>query len=361
MQDLRILIIDDSASYQKILQQALSHIEGVEVIGTASDGPEGIGKIEEDEPDLVLLDIVMPKMNGLAVLEYIRKAHPTVSVLMVSGDGEAKNTLRALSLGAVDFILKPTADATNTLREHLYKGVRVVRAQRRSATGESEPPRRRKEEARAADPVHQVARAASRSRLVVIGISTGGPRALEELIPALPSGLPCPILIVQHMPAAFTESLANSLDNASPLDVAEAKDGDVVRAGQVLLAPGGRHMEVVPVPDAPSGLAIRIHDGPPVNECRPAVDLLMKSVAKHYNGEVLAAVLTGMGYDGNAGVAALKEKGAYCITQDEATSVVYGMPRVVVEAGNADEVLPLTEIAPRLVAWASGLDGGSRA
>ncbi len=358
MLDLRVLIIDDSSSYRKILQQALSRIEGVEVIGTASDGPQGIRKIEEDEPDLVLLDVIMPEMNGLVVLEHIAREHPKVSVLMVSGAGQANNTLRALSLGAIDFILKPTAaDAVDTLRDQLYKGVCVVRAQRRSQAGESKPPRRR--EKVQGDPVHRVVQAAVRPRLIVVGVSTGGPRALEALVPALPPGLPCPILIVQHMPAAFTESLANSLDSQSPLEVAEAKDGDVVRVGQILVAPGGRHMEVVPAANTPCGLAIRIHDGAPVNECRPAVDLLMKSVAKHYRGDILAAVLTGMGYDGNAGVEELKGKGAYCIAQDEDTSVVYGMPRMVAEAGNADEILPLPEIAPRMVAWASGLDAES--
>ncbi len=355
MNELRALIIDDSSSYRKILQQALSRIEGVTVVGSASDGPEGIRMIEEDPPDLVLLDIIMPEMNGLAVLEHIAQRHPRVSVLMVSGNGDAKNTLRALSLGAVDFILKPTADAIDTLRDHLYKGVCVVQAQRRSLTGESAPPKRRRRK-KQVDRVNAVASASARSRLIVIGISTGGPRALEELVPALPPGLPCPILIVQHMPAGFTASLANSLDNASALSVAEAKDGDVARAGQVLIAPGGRHMAVEP--DG-SHLVIRINDDPPVNECRPAVDVLMDSVAEHFDGEVLAAVLTGMGYDGNAGVVALKNVGAYCIVQDEATSVVYGMPRMIAEAGNADEILPLDEIAPRMVAWASGLDGGS--
>jgi len=357
MHVLRALIIDDSASYRKILEKALSHIEGVEVTGAASDGLQGIRLIERDQPDLVLLDVIMPEMNGLAVLEYIAKRYPKVSVLVVSGAGDAKNTLRALSLGAIDFILKPTTDAVDLLREHLYRGVCVVRAQRRSAAGSVALPKRRRRSGVAG--LHSVAAAAARPRLILIGVSTGGPRALECLVPVLPSDFPCPVLVVQHMPAGFTASLANTLDAAGPLAVCEAKEGGVVLAGQVVVAPGGRHMEVVPDAGQAGVLRLRVHDGPPVNECRPAVDLLMSSVAEHFDGDVLAVVLTGMGYDGSAGVARLKERGAYCIAQDEATSVVYGMPKMVADAGHADEILPLGEIAERMVAWASGLDGGT--
>ncbi len=391
MDTLRTIIVDDSTSYRKILERTLAKIESVEVVGTACDGVEGLQAIEAKRPDLVLLDVVMPNMDGLEALEEISKRFPDVSVLMVSGASDARRTVKALGLGAIDFIVKPESNGASSLRDQVWKGVCVVQAQRRAATrggvaAEKSPQRvpasprpkrvgsavstpktqpaptsvvsaaKPQKSHRAAPSPHAIARAAAGSQLIVIGISTGGPRALEQLVPQLPASLPCPVLIVQHMPKGFTESLAHSLDAASPLEVREAKDGDEVAVGRVLIAPGGRQMEVK---RKAGGLVIHIHDGPPVNECRPAVDVLMDSVGEHYRGDVLTGILTGMGHDGNEGVARLKEKGAYCIVQDEKTCVVYGMPRTVVEAGNADEVLPLDRIAPRMLAWATGVEGGS--
>lgn len=354
MQDLRALIIDDSESYRIMLAEVLRSFDGVRVVGSAASGPAGIRLIGQDPPDLVLLDIVMPEMNGLAVLEHISKRFPDISVLMVSGAGESKNTLRALSLGAVDFIVKPETNAIDALREQLGHALAIVHAQRRAHDLKSAPPEQK--HAKPIDPIHAVASAAAQDRLVVIGVSTGGPHALEDVIPLLPADLPVPVLVVQHMPATFTESLAASLDRVSSLTVREAKADDVLTRGEVLIAPGGRHMEVRPAPGDDGGLLIHVHDAPAVNECRPAIDLLMKSVARDFEGDVLAIVMTGMGYDGAAGVEKLKQTGrCYCVVQDEATSVVYGMPRMVADTGNADEILPLGEIAAKIATWSAGL------
>jgi two-component system chemotaxis response regulator CheB len=358
---LQVLIVDDSAIYRRILTKVLAAIPDVSVAGTATNGREAIAFLKDTPVDLVLLDLEMPELNGLETLEILTREYRDTAVLMVSGVGDARKTMRALSLGAIDFVPKPEGGDTDALRQYLERGVRVVhsrrlaRAHRRATTAVRAPSAAEL----AAPRIHQVAaRAAQQSDargLILIGVSTGGPVALERLVPALPGDLALPVLIVQHMPRGFAESLAESLARKSQLVVSEAKDGDSATPGRVLIAPGGRHMEVT----APSNLAsaprIRIHDGPLRNECRPAVDVLFESVASWCSSRVLAVVLTGMGTDGCDGVRALRARGASCVVQDEDSSVVYGMPRAVVEAGLSDAALPLSDIPKRIIAFAAGI------
>ncbi len=360
---LRTVIVDDSSIYRSIITRVLKQIPTVELVGSANNGRLALEVIEKERPDLVLLDVEMPEMDGLEALGVIAKKFAESSVLMVSGVSDARRTLQALSLGAVDFIVKPENNGADALREQLQRGVRVVQAQRRAHAQRQE---RRTPRPVTRAPVASVAERAARAvgvarvpRLIVVGISTGGPRALETLLPALPGDLCCPVLIVQHMPAGYTESLAQTLNTKSSLDVAEGKDGDVLTPGRALIAPGGRHMEIAASGSGDRSLVVSLNDEPPRNECKPSVDVLIDSVHQKFRGDVLVAILTGMGNDGCAGAVKLRAGGAYCVAQDEASCVVYGMPRSVVEAGCANEVLPLGEIAPRIEAWSLGMVEGA--
>lgn len=355
---LRAVIVDDSSIYRSILTRVLKQMPDVELVGTAVNGVEALEIVEQMRPDLVLLDVEMPEMDGLEALEIIASRFPEVSVLMVSGVSDAQRTLKALSHGAIDFIVKPEDNGADALRKQLWKGVRVVKAQRSRTERLKNEKESEKSNRSPAASLHQVAgsaRDSDRSRLVVIGISTGGPRALETLLPGFSKDLSCPILIVQHMPPGFTESLAQSLNAMSSLEVAEAKSGELLTPGRVLIAPGGRHMELAPVSAGDGSLLISLHDGAPRNECKPSVDVLLDSVRAHFHGNILAGIMTGMGSDGCQGVAKLKARGAYCIAQSEASCVVYGMPRAVCEAGHADETVPLRKFARRIEEWTLGI------
>ncbi len=360
---IRTVIVDDSSIYRAILTRVLKQIPDVELVGSANNGRRGLEVIEEVRPDLVLLDVDMPEMDGLEALEIIAKQHTDVSVLMVSGVSDARRTLKALSHGAVDFIVKPEDSGADALRKQLWKGVRVVKAQRAAR-------KRRKNAVEAGEPLrsrvaspNQVAKAASgsnQSRLIIIGVSTGGPRALETLVADFSRDLSCPVLIVQHMPPGFTDSLAQTLNGMSALDIAEAKAGESLTKGRVLIAPGGKHMEIKPSPSGDGNLLISLHDGAPRNECKPSVDVLLDSARAHFKGNILAGIMTGMGNDGCHGVGKLKTIGAYCIAQSEASCVVYGMPRAVYEAGHVDEMVPLYRFASCIEEWTLGATPESR-
>jgi len=346
---MRVLVVDDSAIYRRILGRVLEAEEGVEFVGVAPDGVEAVEQVARLRPDLVLLDLVMPRRDGLTTLEILGREHPDTAVLMVSAVSDAAKTIRALHLGAIDFVPKPEGGDAESLRRHLQRGIEAVRQRRRDRSrGAAVPPA----QAPTALPAPVVRPAPERrftgSDLVVVGVSTGGPSALESLLPPLPADLASPVLLVQHMPRGFTASLADCLDRRSPLAVSEARDGDAVLPGRVLIAPGGMHMVLAPREGGDAAPRVRVLEGAPRNQCRPSVDVLFESVAEHFGGPVLALVLTGMGSDGCEGVRALKRRGhTHCLAQDEATSVVYGMPRVVAEAGLADEVLPLEALSGR--------------
>ncbi len=344
-EDLRIVVVDDSKPYRQILCRILERSDGVAIVGEFSNGRELLESIEEIAPDCILLDIAMPELDGLETLEAIRKLpiDPAPSVVIISGTCDSSDTLTALSLGALDVVAKPSEDSATKLGRELDRCIRLVRARRR----------RHEREAHRAHPRED---ATELRGLVVLAVSTGGPQALERVVPSLDASFGLPMLIVQHMPVGFIESLARSLSARCPLAVSVARAGVRPPPGEILIAPAGSHLEIG---QSPYGLVTRLTEAPPVNGCRPAADRLFESVARCYDGPVLAVVMTGMGSDGLAGIRALREKGACCVAQNEASSVVYGMPRSVAEAGLADEVLPLEQIGPRIQRFSDELIGGT--
>lgn len=361
MPDLTILIVDDTVTYRQILTRIVSDFDGVEVMGTAPNGRIALRKVALNPPDLVLLDAFMPEMDGLETLEALRRDHPAVDVVMLSGmDHETADlTVKALEAGALDFIPKPrateAAENLATLRGALSRLIPVARSHKyaRQVQQLSGPTVRREPVPLAPTPAPAVPappprqrRAPGRVDVIAIGVSTGGPNALQEIVPRLAADFPVPLLAVQHMPPMFTASLAERLDIASAIRVREGAEGASLAPGVMYLAPGGRHMVVRR--NAVGSAVLGLTDSPPVNSCRPSVDVLLRSLGMVYEGRVLSVILTGMGNDGLAGVTALARRGGYAIAQDRTTSVVWGMPGALVEAGRADEVLPLNQIADRL-------------
>jgi len=341
---VRALIVDDSVVVRHLVSEALGAEPEIEVAGVAADGKIGLAKIDQVNPDIVILDVEMPVMDGLTTLVEIRRRRPTLPVIMFSTLTQrgAAITVDALAMGASDYVTKPRASnperSIQLIREELVpriRGLCGIRAAPRQARRDATAPEAPKP---AAGPIPPRAGPAPRVDVVAIGVSTGGPNALASLVPALPAKLPVPVVIVQHMPPMFTKILAERLDAGSPLHVVEARDGDEIRAGGVWIAPGGLHMIV-----ERSGLGprIRTNQDPPENSCRPSVEPLFRSVATVYGEHVLAAVLTGMGSDGLRGSEQIRRRGGQVLAQDEATSVVWGMPGFVAKAGLADAILPL--------------------
>ena len=359
----RVLVVDDSAVVRRLIADALAGDDDVEVVATAANGRLALERIRQHEPDLVTLDVEMPDMDGLAALRRIRAEWPRLPVVMFSTLTErgAQVTVEALLLGADDYVTKPSDaggvdESVRRIRETLVPCIHALCARGRSDAaaapraggeprasdpGPSTPPARGPAPSRHPGP----ARRHRATEVIVVGVSTGGPAALATLLPALPVDLPAPVLIVQHMPATFTRMLAHRLDNDSGLAVREAADGDVPLPGEVLIAPGGRHLEVR---SGANGPVLRLTDGPPENSCRPAADVLFRTAAAVYGEQVLAVVLTGMGSDGRKGSQAIQAAGGQVVVQDEASSVVWGMPGAVVAAGACDRILPLREIAGSL-------------
>jgi len=353
---LTVLVVDDTILYRKVVSDILASIPDVKVVGTAADGKIAIWRIETLSPDLVILDVEMPNADGLEVLQHIKDKGLATGAVMLSSltyDG-SKQTIRALELGAFDFITKPQTSSFQESRQAIQRDLtRVVEAfirhkQLRSAIAQQpmvQRPQPSKPAAVAFRP--QPRPSLGPSSMVLIGVSTGGPNALKQVLPRLPADLGVPVLIVQHMPPVFTRSLAESLDTQSQLSIMEAQDGQPIKPNLVLIAPGGRQMGIRPAQQV-GHYEISITDDPPENGCRPSVDYLFRSVAEVYGGAVTAVIMTGMGCDGKAGLMLLKQKGALSIAQDQATSVVYGMPKEVIEAGLADLVAPLEQI-PELI------------
>jgi two-component system chemotaxis response regulator CheB len=353
---MRVLVVDDTVVFRRAISDALSGLPGVEVVGTAANGKLALARMSALRPDLVTLDIEMPEMNGIEVLEAMGPAGLKAGVIVLSSvttrGGEM--TVRALELGAFDFITKPDrgtpAENLAYLRESLQPMIRAFERQRdiRAMLGRRTvmPPLADVPAARPAPiaPVPQIVRRLVWGvPLVLIGVSTGGPAALAAVLPVLPADLNAPVLIVQHMPPMFTKPLAASLDRKTALNVKEAQDGDVAQANCVYLAPGGSQMKVVA--GTRGEIVLRITDDPPENGCKPAVDYLFRSAALQFPGRSVATILTGMGNDGTAGLRLLKRGGCRSIAQDEATCVVFGMPKEAIAAGLIDTVAPLDRIA----------------
>jgi two-component system chemotaxis response regulator CheB len=358
---IRVLVVDDSLVVRRIIVQALDGFDDITVVGQAADGQAALEQIEALSPDLVTLDIEMPVMDGIEAMRHIKARWPRLPVVMFSTLTErgAAMTLEALMAGARDYVTKPTnstglADSLQQVRTELGTRVRALVPPRRAASpaAPATPARPLPSPAvstRSAVPSavpSAVRTQPSRLSAVVIGASTGGPDALSRVLGALPADLPVPVLVVQHMPAVFTQTFAERLDRTCALHVVEARDGDRIEPGTVYLAPGDFHMEVT------TGLhpSVHLQQGEPENFCRPAVDVLFRSAAAAYGRAVLGVVLTGMGSDGARGSQSLVDAGAEVYVQDEATSVVWGMPRAVADAGLASQTLPCDRVAPAILA-----------
>lgn len=372
---IKVLVVDDTIVYRKAVSDILTEMPGVEVVGVAHNGKIAVSKIQTLKPDLLTLDIEMPEMNGIEVLQYLQQHAPNVSAIMVStltSEG-GDMTMRALELGAYDFILKPSATNINDSKQQLrtllaplikafqtgrttvgslQAGARSGVVARKVGAG---PTAMRPTSgmalaagARSAVPGAAASRRQGKSEIVTIGISTGGPNALARMMPMLPGDLGVPIVIVQHMPPVFTKSLANSLNAKCALTVKEAQDGEPLQANVAYIAPGGKQMKLVASADGTNRL-IKITNDPPENSCKPSADYLFRSVADYYVGRTTAVIMTGMGSDGTKGLKILKQKGALIIGQNEESCVVYGMPKAPAELGLTDVVTPLDKIAGEIV------------
>ena len=364
---IRVLVVDDSAFMRKALSMMLEEDPGIVVVGTARDGEEGVEKVRRLKPDLVTMDIEMPRMDGLTALRLIMKDYP-VPVMMVSSlttDG-ASATLDALEMGAVDFIPKQLSFVSLDIikiKEELQAKIKdigrrknVLMARYRSQqfsrlAGKPSVRSGRREEPPQATP-RAVARPLSKRKhhidIIAVGSSTGGPPALQEVVPRLPRNLPVGMIIAQHMPAKFTKSLADRLNGMSQVTVREARDGDILEGGTVLIAPGGMQMTVRKVGARISAV---VSEFPKDTLYHPCVDVTMNSVTDVYGRGAMGVILTGMGNNGVTGMSKLKSRGGIVIAQNEQTCVVYGMPRAVIEAGISDHVAPIERVADEILSY----------
>ncbi|MCA1614942.1 MAG: chemotaxis response regulator protein-glutamate methylesterase [Acidobacteria bacterium] len=340
---LKVLVVDDSAYVRKVVKQMLSRSPFLEVVGTARDGREALELAEQLDPDVVTCDLIMPELDGVGFVREQMRRRPLPIIIMSIASETGEAALTALDAGAVDFVQKPTALATEKIFEvsdELIEKVKAAAGIPMARVKISAPPA----EAEAA--TQQSPAPVTRKELadvVVIGISTGGPQALKQLIPQLPADFPAPVAMVMHMPVGYTEMYARKLDEQSPLEVREAHEGDVLRAGLVLLAPAGRHLTLR---RRAGGEVVAHLDSRPFElPHRPSVDVLFQSAAEVYKQRVLGVVMTGMGSDGRAGAAWIKAQGGLVYTESEETCVVYGMPSSVVEAGLSDLSVPLDKMA----------------
>jgi two-component system chemotaxis response regulator CheB len=341
---IKVLVVDDSALMRKLIPTILARDSAIEVVGTAMDGAFALKKIEELRPDVVTLDLEMPRMDGMETLRMIMKSAPVPVILFSTHSKEgAYCTFKALALGAVDFVAKPqdaAAGHLDAIADQLIEKIKVAKR----ASGRRLPPVavndsllvKKKAPGAALPP----------NRIIAIGISTGGPNALQFLLSQLPADFPSSILIVQHMPEGFTEMFARRLDECCPLDVQEARSGDLLVAGRVLLCPGNRHMMVRRMP---RGEMVVLNDSAPVNGHRPSVDVLFHSVAQEFALTAVGILMTGMGEDGAIGLGAIKSAGGMTIAQSEESCVVSGMPRAAITKGFVNRIVPLNALAPYLI------------
>ncbi len=335
---IRVLVIDDSAVMRKLLTEFINSQPDLEVVGAAPDAPTAREMIKTVNPDVLTLDVAMPKMDGLEFLERLMRLRP-MPVVMVSSYTEAGSdtTLKALELGAVEFIGKPRVEPGHSLDDYAQELAEKIRAAKGA--------RLRKPPA-AAQPVPSVPRGVATNKIIFVGASTGGTEALKHFLLGMPADCP-PILVVQHMPETFTASFAKRLDSLCAPRVIESKGNEKVEAGTVYIAPGHSHLQVR---KTASGLVTELLQTPPVNRHRPAVDVLFHSAAQLVGRNALGVILTGMGKDGAQGMLAMHQAGARTYGQDEASCVVYGMPREAAQIGAVDEVVSLDEMSRRVLA-----------
>ena len=344
MAKAKVLIVDDSALMRQLLTQLLSQSADLEVVGTAPDPYAAWEKIKSLKPDVLTLDVEMPRMDGLTFLEKIMRLHP-MPVLMISSLTEkgCQTTLRALELGATDFVTKPSIDLQHGTREIAHEIIEKVKTAARArvrlrpslpSNGPARPL-----------PSKSEALLKSTHKVIAIGASTGGTEALRDVLTELPANTPG-VVIVQHMPEKFTQSFAERLNSLCQMQVHEAKDGDRILPGHILIAPGGYHMEVT---RSGANYNVRVFMAEPVNRHRPSVDVLFQSCARYLGGNAVGAILTGMGNDGARGLLAMRQAGARTVAQDEASCVVFGMPKEAIALGGAEEVLPLPKISASIL------------
>jgi two-component system chemotaxis response regulator CheB len=341
---VRVLVVDDSALMRKLIPTILERDPSIEVIGTAMDGAFALKKIEEFHPDVITLDLEMPRMDGIETLRLImRRAPMPVIVFSTHSKEGAYSTFKALALGAIDFVAKPRDAAAGHLDAIAVELIEKIKVAKRASgrkihaniAVETQPPQ--KKSSRATLPP---------SRIVAIGISTGGPNALQYVLSQIPADFSASILIVQHMPEGFTEMFAKRLDECCALDIQEARSGDLLLAGRVLICPGNRHMIVRRMPRGDMAV---LSDGPPVNGHRPSADVLFRSVAQEFALTSLGVLMTGMGEDGAEGLGAIKAAGGLTVAQSEDTCVVSGMPRAAILKGYANKIVPLESLSAFLV------------
>lgn len=338
----RVLVVDDSIFMRKTLERMIGRMPGCEVVGTAADGIEAVQRAVELRPDVITMDVEMPRLDGVHAVTEIMRVLPTPVVMLSTLTREgAETTIRALEAGAVDCVAKPSAlshdlPAVEMRLAEAIARASVARVRPRSLRAVASP-------AASARDVRPVGTEPAK-QVVVIGCSTGGPPALTEIIPRLPANLRAAVVVVQHMPPGFTDALARRLDSLAPLAVAEARNGDLLAEGRVLVAPGDFHLDVTP------DRRVHLHQSPAMHGVRPAIDVTLESVARVYGRRATVAILTGMGKDGAAGAAIVEQAGGRVFVQDEATSVVWGMPRVTLTLTQRATELPIERIADAITA-----------
>lgn len=347
-QKIKVLVVDDSAFMRKVISDMLSNDEEIVVVGTAKNGQDGIEKAQLLKPQIITLDVEMPVMDGITALEKLLKLDPAPNVIMLSSltnnGGEA--TMRALEAGAIDFVPKPTSSIIHfnidDIKQDLIQKIKNAATSNTLCYAQqcSTPVKSKRQ------PIERVDSRSNLKYIVAIGTSTGGPRALQEVIPYLPADLPAAVLIVQHMPPGFTKSLAMRLDSLSDINVKEAEDGDILKPGWAYLAPGDYHISIS---NASGEYRIGTNQEMPMTGHRPSVNYMMNSLAACGHKNLIAVMMTGMGSDGSIGIAKIKENGGRTIAQNEATCVVYGMPKAAVAVGAIDKIVPLNEIAKEII------------
>ena len=341
---VKVLVVDDSALMRKLIPLILERDPDVEVVGTAMDGAFALRKIAELKPDVVTLDLEMPRMDGIETLRMIMRSAPLPVIVFSTHSKEgAYSTFKALALGAIDFVPKPKDAAgghLETVANQLIEKIKVAKrasGSKKIPRADVEVPPLTKKRTRAALPPN---------RIIAIGISTGGPNALQYMLSQIPADFPASFVVIQHMPEGFTEMFARRLDECCALDVQEAKSGDLLVAGRVLICPGNRHMMVRRMPRGEMAI---LSDGPPINGHRPSVDVLFHSVAQDFGLTAVGILMTGMGEDGAEGLGAIRSAGGITIAQSEETCVVPGMPRAAISKGYASKILPLDGLSQFLI------------
>ena len=354
---VRVLVVDDSALMRKLIPMILERDPDIEVVGTAMDGSFALRKIEELHPDVITLDLEMPRMDGLETLRMIMRGAPLPVIVFSTHSKEgAYSTFKALALGAIDFVAKPTDAAAGNLEPVAHQLAEKIKVAKRAGGPKAmpkppfAPPKSSRKHKRPALPPN---------RIIAIGISTGGPNALQYLLSQFPADFPATFVIVQHMPEGFTDMFARRLDECCAIEVQEAHSGDLLVAGRALICPGNRHMMVRRMP---RGDMVVLSDTPPINGHRPSADVLFHSVAQEFGLTSVGVIMTGMGEDGAEGIGAIKSSGGTTVAQSEETCVVSGMPRAAIQRGYIHKVVPLDGLAAYLIQnYGTDRDPGEKA